>query len=327
MFYNNLKFAFRSLLKNKIYTTINLFGLAIGIAATLLIFRMVNYELSFNKNFKNYDRIVRVTSTTISKEEGKKYGVCVPIPAIKVVKNTVSQFEAVSPIREMWADITIPNPNGGAPLKKFGMKPNTTAFFTETSFFKIFDFKWLLGDPATALDDPGSIVLTRNWAEKCFDNINEAIGRTVLLNNITPVVVKGVLEDLPTNCDFNFPFLISYKTVEANADLFLYNNKLQWGSCSSNDQIFALLQSTDQWDAANAVVKKVGEKEYAKGNEEGRQHFHNLQALSNLHYNTDLGNSGSHVISKTRINVLGFIGLLILIMACFNFINLATAQS
>ncbi|HHH49574.1 MAG TPA: hypothetical protein ENK52_01195, partial [Saprospiraceae bacterium] len=301
MFYNNLKFAIRSLLKNRVYTAINLFGLAIGIAATLLIFRMVNYELSFNKGFKNYDRIVRVATTTISKEEGTTHGICVPIPAIEAVKTTVSQFETVSPIREMWADITIPNPNGGPPLKKFGMEPNTTAFFTETSFFKVFDFKWLLGDPATALDEPGNIVLTRTWAEKCFDNIDQAIGSTVLINNITPAVVKGVLEDLPANCDFNFPFLISYKTVEANADLFFYNDKAQWGSCSSNDQIFALLQNTNQWDAANAILKKVGQEEYTKGNEETYQHFHHLQALSDLHYNEDLGNSGSHIISKTRI--------------------------
>ena len=326
MFLNNIKFALRSLRKNKVYSFINLLGLTVGVAAALLIFRMVNYELSFNGNFGNYDKIVRVVSTEETPEEGENYSVCIPIPAIKEMKSSVSQFAAISPVREFWATLTIPNPEGGPPLKKFGMSPGETAFFVETDFFRIFDFPWLAGDPSTALNQPNSIVLTQSWAEKCFVDWRQAMGKTVLIDNLVAATVKGVISDPPDNCDFNFPFLSSYKTVENHADIFFYNDDADWGSCSSNDQVYALLHSPEQWDAANAVLATVGTKEYS--DESGEQvRFHHLQPISDLHYSQRYQNSGTHRTSKSRIKVLSFIGILILIMACFNFINLATARS
>ncbi len=324
MFKNNLKVAFRTLRKNKIYTTINILGLTIGIAASLLIFRMVSYELSFNKNFEHYDRIVRVVSTVKTPEEGEKGSVCLPIPAMDVMESTVSQFEQFTRIREVWPTITIPNPNGGAPLKKFKLESGQTAFFAEAPFVKIFNLRWLAGEAESALAEPNTIVLTQSWAEKCFDFWEDAMEQTVLIDNIFPVTVKGVIEDLPKNCDFPAPFLISYPTVVNNADYFFLGD--HWGSCSSNDQAFALMNDLNQWEAANEVLATVGKEEYT--DESGIQKkVHLLQPLSNLHYNEDLGHSGTHRTSKTRLKVLSFIGILILIMACFNFINLATAQA
>ncbi len=325
MFQNNLKIALRTLRKNKRYSLINLIGLTAGIAAVLLIFRMVTYELSFNKNFENYDRIVRVVTEEKTAEESVNHNICIPVPAMDVMESSVSQFEAMARIREVWPNITIPNPGGGAPLKKFGLTQPETAFFTETEFFQIFDFQWLAGDPATAIEEPNTIVLTKSWAEKCFDNWEVAMGKTVLLDNLVPVVVKGVVEDLPVNCDFPLPFLISRPTLKANADLFFYQE--EWGGCSSNNQVFALLKDPGQMDAANAVLAKVGQQEYRKNNKSNFERKHLLQPLSDLHYNEDLGHSGSHRISRTRLKVLSSIGVLILIMACFNFINLATAQA
>lgn len=306
------------------YTAINVIGLSVGIAAALLIFRMVNHELSFNKNFQHYDRIVRVVSVQKNSEEGESHSVCTPIPAMDAIESTVSQFEQMSRVRELWSTLTIPNPAGGAPLKKFGMTPPETAFFVTPGFFKIFDFQWLSGDPATALQEPGSIVLTRSWAEKCFGTWETAINKTVLIDNLISVTVKGVVVDLPDNCDFPIPFLVSYPTLKAHPDYFFYDN--EWGSCSSNNQVYALLNSPSQLDAANEVLAKVGEKEYSKANG-WQDRFHQLQPLSDLHYNEQYGHSGSHQTAKSRLKVLAAIGILILIMACFNFINLATAQA
>lgn len=324
MLYNNLKVALRTLRKNKIYTYLNILGLTIGIAATLLIFRMVSYELSFNKNFKNYDRIARIVSTVKTSEQGLQLSVCTPTPAMDVVENTVSQFEKYSRVREMWSNLTIPNPNGGAPLKKFSITPGKTAFFVEQEFFDIFDLKWLAGEEASALLEPNTIVLTESWAQKCFDSVEGAMEQTVLIDNIYPVIVKGVIEDMPENCDFPAPFLVSFPTLLNNQSYFFYGTR--WGSCSSNDQSYALLRDLDQWDAANTVLAKVGAEEYKDESGEQRR-VHQLQALSDLHYNEDLGNSGTHRTGKTRLKVLSLIGILILIMACFNFINLATAQT
>lgn len=325
MFYNHLKIALRALRKNKIYTIINITGLTLGIAAALLIFRLVNYEYSFNQNFSNYDRIVRVVGQTERADGEVEYGTCTPIPAMEEMENNVSQFEQMSRVREMWSSITIPDPNGGAPLKKLATTPPETGFFVESEFFQIFDLQWLAGASENVLDEPGTIVLTQSWAEKCFGQWEAAMDQTVLLDNLYPVVVKGVVEDLPDNTDFPTPYFVSYPTVRANADAFFYDEE-SWGSCSSNNQVYALLYNEDQIDDANAVLAQVGTEEYT-GRRGVQERFHLLQPLADLHYDERFGNSGSHRVEKSRLRVLSAIGVLILIMACFNFINLATAQA
>jgi len=326
MLANNLKLAFRNLRAQKGFAVLNILGLAVGIAAVLLIFRIVHYELSFNKNFKNYERIVRVVTVEHNSETGDAPSECIPIPAMEVMRNTVPQFEQMSRIREVWPNIIVPNPAGGPPLKKFSptRSDKEISLFVESYFFQIFDFQWLAGDPATALNEINTIVLARTMAEKCFGNWQAAMGQTVLLDNIVPVTVRGVVSDLPKNCDFPLNALISYPTLKPNANLYFYDE--DWGSCSSNNQVYALLRDPGQIASANAVLAKVGENEYNKrGFNFGKQHH--LQPFSDLHYNEDLGNSGGHIMPLNRLVILGSIGLLILIMACFNFINLATAQA
>ncbi len=324
MFQNNLKIAWRTLRKNKIYTLINIFGLTAGIAAALLIFRMLNYELGFNKQFKNYDRIGRVVIESQTGEGEISHTTCTPIPAMDVIENTVTPFEAMSRVKEMWANVNVPNPDGGAPLKKFRMEPTEIAFFAEPEFFQVFDFQWLAGDSKKALDEPGAIVLTQKWAEKCFDRWEDAMGKTLILDNVVSVTVKGVVANPPVDCDFTFPFLVSWHTLKAHRAYFFYDEN--WGSCSSNNQVYALLKDPGQWDAASLLLAKVGEKEYNRDNDI-RKRQHHLQPLSDLHFSEDYPSSGSHQVAKSRLKILGGIGILILVMACFNFVNLATAQA
>lgn len=322
MLSNHLKLALRNLRRHSGYTLLNVLGLAVGIAAVLLIFRIIWYELGFNKNFKNYERIARVVTIERNPETGDEPTVCVPVPAMEVMRNTVPQFEQMSRVREFWPNIIVPNPAGGPPLKKFS-EPETS-FFVESSFFQIFDFQWLAGDPATALNEVGAVVLPRKMAEKCFGNWDKAMGETILLDNLVPVTVRGVVENMPTNCDFPVNALVSYPTLKPNSHLYFLDD--DWGSCSSNNQVYALLRDPGQWESANAALAIVGEKEYSKrGFNFGKQHF--LQPLSTLHYDERFGNSGGHIMPKNRLWILGSIGLLILLMACFNFINLTTAQA
>ncbi|MBK7938341.1 MAG: ABC transporter permease [Lewinellaceae bacterium] len=110
----NLRLAWRSLSKNKIYLALNICGLAVGIAACLLIFRIIRFEGSFNTGFKNHDRIVRVL-TSETDPAGESLSACVPIPAMTALQNNVGQFEQLARIREVWPTITVPNPAGGAP--------------------------------------------------------------------------------------------------------------------------------------------------------------------------------------------------------------------
>ena len=324
MFRNYLKIALRTLRKNRIYTAVNLISLTVGIAAVLLIFRMVSYELSFNKNFENYDRIVRVVAVDKDKDGTENHSVCTPIPAMDEMEETISQFERMSRIKEFWVMVSQPDPAGGPPLKKFNMEDRTTAFFVEPDFFEIFDLQWIAGDPATAVSTPNTIILTESWVKKLFNGPQEAMGQTLVMDNVVPVTVTGIVADLPVNCDFPVPFLSSWETLKANADHFFYNEN--WGSCSSNNQVYALLGNTGQMDAANEVLAKVGAEHY-QDRRSGRVRNHVLQPLSELHFDERYQHSGTHRISKTRLRLLSGIGILIIIMACFNFINLATAQS
>jgi predicted permease len=326
MISNHLKISFRNLQRQKGFTVLNVLGLAVGIAAVLLIYRIVRYELSFNQNFQRYERIVRVVTTERTREGREETSVCIPIPAMDAMRNTVPQFEQMCRIREAWPNIIVPDPAGGAPLKKFspqGDENPELSFFADPSFFKIFDLTWLAGDPSTALNDLGSVVLSKTMAEKCFDDWRRAMDQTLLLDNLVPVTVRGVVEDMPTNCDLPFNALISYSTLKPNKHLYFYDE--EWGSCGSNNQVFALLGNVEQTASANAALAKVGEKEYSENGYRSKQHV--LQPLTNLHYDERYNTSGGQLTPKSHLWVLGSIGILILVMACFNFINLTTAQA
>ncbi len=323
MISNNIKIAWRTLQKNKIYTVISIAGLAIGVAATMLIFRIVHYESGFNKNFKNYEHIGRIVSLD-KNQEGESHNVCVPTSAMDVIEDKIAEFDKIARIREVWSTLTVPNPEGGAPLKKYGLAENTTAFFTEPSFFEIFDLQWIEGNPTTALEDPNTIVITESWAEKCFDKSVGILGETLLVDNLVPVKVTGVIQDLPGNCDFNFPFLISYPTLKNHKEMFFYLEG--WNNCSSNNQLYVLLNPESHIEKVDVNLATVGAEEYQDGNGTRRK-YHSFQPISMLHYDENYSNSGTHRTSKTRLGILSGIGILILLMACFNFINLTTAQS
>lgn len=326
MLTNHVKLAFRQLRKNSLYTAVTLIGLTVGIAAALLIFRMVRYELSFNKNFSNYDRIVRVVSVTTRPTGEQEPNTCTPIPAMDAVESSTPQFEAVSRIREFWGTLALPDPNGGsAPLKKLSNGRGEIAFFAEPGFDKIFGLNWLAGDPASALGAPNALVLTKSWAEKFFPNAQDAMGKTLVVDNSISATVRGIVADLPGNCDFPIPYFISWQTCKSYPDLFFYDK--DWGSCSSNFQLYALLRSPELADAANAAMAKVGTGEYRDRRTGKKNRVHMVQPLSDIHYNEAYQHSGTHTTSKSRLRILGGIGILILVMACFNYINLATAQA
>ncbi|MBP8238465.1 MAG: ABC transporter permease [Saprospiraceae bacterium] len=320
----HLKIILRSMARNKVYAAINILGLAVGVAAVLLIYRIVSYELSFNKQFANYDRIVRIVRHD-NTPEGTSWTTCVPIPAGQAIRQSVPQFEAFSPAREAWPTIAVIG-QGGIPEKKIPQPEGMISFFAEPSFVKIFNFDWLAGNPATALKEVGAVVLTKQLAEQCFGSAEAAMNQSVVLDNTLTCMVRGVIADMPTNTDLPIFSLISYATLIANPDN--YYTPYSWGECSSNSQAFALLKDPAQWEDASAVLSKIGEKEYAE--EAGKnkvEKVHQLQALSDLHYNEELYNPAGRIITKNRLKVLGFIGILVLAMACFNFINLSTAQA
>ncbi|MGY0037876.1 ABC transporter permease [Pedobacter sp. NJ-S-72] len=162
MFKLNLKIAFRNLWKNKGYTFINIAGLAIGMAGCILIYLFISYQLSFDQQYKNKDRIYRVVSH-VYYAGGEDFGRGVPMPLVPAMRNDFGMLEQVAALEGIFGMIKVKDSKGNIKIKT-----QESAFYVEPQFFKIFDYKWLQGNPEKALMLPNTVALSQKTAEKIF---------------------------------------------------------------------------------------------------------------------------------------------------------------
>ena len=318
MIKNYIKTAWRSLLRNKSYTAINITGLAVGIAACLLIFLVIHFETSFDNFHSKKEKIYRVV-TAYKGKNGFVWGSGVPLPVAEGLRTDFSQIKDVAAIFRYGGHYTVGGNNGQA-AKKF---KEDEAYYTEPQFFNIFDFAWLAGDKKTALSEPNTVVLTRDEAEKFFGNWHDAMGKVIKYENATNLKVTGILENPPANTDFPLKIVVSYATIKQKGSNF-YDNIHDWVSTFGSHYVFMVLPDNMSVKLFNddlaVFTKKHKPAEYAK---QGFQ----LQALSDMHYNTEVGIFSFHPFGKQLIGAVSIIGIFLLIIACVNFINLATAQA
>lgn len=320
MIRNYIKTAWRNLVRNKTYTAINITGLAIGIAACLLIFLVVKFETSFDNYHQKKDHIYRVI-TASEGSEGPHLSGAVPFPTSQALRADFPQLKQVASI--FWdggSHFTVGNDNrGDARIYK-----EDDTYFAEPQLFNIFDFTWLAGDKKTALTEPNTLVLSRDEADKFFGDWKNAIGKVIRLENKINFKVTGVLENPPVNTDFRLKVVMSYASIAAKANQLYYDNRSDWVSIFNGHYCFIILPDDVNVNSFNtrlaAFVKRHKPAEYAKV---GMR----LQPLSDLHYNTDLEIFRTDGFSHQRINIMSLIGLFLLVIACVNFINLATAQA
>jgi predicted permease len=319
MLKNYFKIAFRNLTRHKGYAAINISGLAVGIAACLLLFLVVNYELSYDKFQPNYKRIYRVV-TQDKFSDGVTYNPGIPVPALDALRLQMPNvlFGAIHSI--YGSQVTINNSANISENKKFIEERGL--FFCEPNFFKVFNHKWLSGN-ASVLNEPNTIVLSKKSAEKYFGDWQQSINKFIKLDNKISLKVSGIIEDAPANSDFPLGALVSMKTIEKNgSDYYYFNN---WNSTSSNFQVYALLPENVHAADINKQLVTFRKEHYSgRGNSE-KSNF--LQPLSELHFDKRFEIFGNHVTSISTLWTLSLIGLFIIIMACINFINLSTAQA
>ncbi|HWB26487.1 MAG TPA: ABC transporter permease [Chitinophagaceae bacterium] len=321
MFRNYFKTAWRNLLRNKSYAAINITGLAIGIAACLLIFLVVQYETSFDNFHTQKDHIYRVVNVSYD-PDGKHLGSGTQIPLADGLKLEFPQLQHVGSIMlNDGSQYEINDGNNGSPLKKF---KEDLAYYADPAFFQIFDFKWLAGDKRTALSEPNTVVLSRDEADKFFGDWHTAVGKTVTYENKRDLKVTGILENTPPNTDFPMKLVMSWRTlVTKGGDLA--GNTEDWISTFSDRNTYIILPAglgEAKFDSSLAAfAKKRIPAPYNKNSSL------QLQALKDMHYNTQVNVYGGHPFSKELINVISLIGIFLLLIACVNFINLATAQA
>lgn len=313
MFKLNLKIALRNLWKYKGYTAINVFGLSIGLASCILIFIFVRYQMSFDKDYANGDRIYRVVSSWKYPDGNEFQSAGVPLPLAPAMRNDFSQFEKVAAIQQSGGIVKVK-----AQAEKSEVKDSESVFYAEPSFFEIFDYKWLSGSPNQALASPNTVVLSEKTANKYFGNWQKAIGNSINFNTDKDFKVTGVIKDNPDNSSFPLEIIFSYAS-------FSNRNMKSWNSVSSSSECYVLLKNnTTVADLAKPLQQFIAKYYLEKGTGKEEHHF---QPLSDIHHNEDYNNFSDQITPYKQIIGLAVIGLFLLLTACINFVNLATAQA
>lgn len=319
MFSNYFKIAWRNLRRNKVFSFINISGLAVGIAASLILFMVVNYELSYERFQTNYNRIYHiVTQNRFS--TGTTYNPGIAYPALDALRASMPdvQFAAFNNINGSQVAISEALSEGS---KKF--IESNGILFCEPQFFTVFNsYHWLDGN-ASSLQQPNNVVLSKSTAEKYFGKWQTAVGKTIKIDNVITAKVSGILQDVPKNTDLPLNVLISFPTLKAHRELYNYND--YWGSVGSSHQIFMLLPKGVTEADMNKRLLQWGQVHYPKNNTSAASNF--LQPLSNMHFDTRFSLFGTTPVSRSKLWILSIIGFVVIIMACINFINLSTAQA
>jgi len=301
------KLAYRNIIKDKAYSIINITGLAIGLASSILILLWVQNELNYDKFHKNAGQIYRITcSAGDFKASINPAGMPVGLKAeIPVIKNTTRLSSINTVLLE-------------AGNKKFEEK---RVFYADPSFMDVFSFPLVQGDRTTALANADGILITQEMATKYFGNQNP-IGKFLRKDNSENVVVTGVLANIPANSHLQFDFILPMASL-ARTDNGLQKNS--WDDFSFYSYV-QLDKSFDPSAANLSRLEKQMDQIFYKHNPEMRAEFE-LQPLTKIHLAPErLGDLPGHGNAQ-YVNIFFIIAILILVVACINFMNLATARS
>ncbi len=313
-----LTIAWRNLKRNKVFSFINIAGLSAGIAASMLLFIIVRYETSYEKFQKNYSRIYHIV-TAIDFSDGISYNPGIAYPALSALRADMPDVTFAAINATYGSQVTVPQANTENSKKFIETKG---IFFCEPQLFSVFSsYQWLAGK-ADVLNEPNSIVLNKTEAVKYFGNWKKAIGKTVVIDNTITAKVNGIIEDVPQNTDLPLCVLISFSTLKRYGSLYNYTD--DWGNTSSNHQIYALSPTNVSADNINNRLIKFSREHYEDRN---NKKTNSLQPLSDMHYDTRFELFGVPGMSRATLWTLTLIGIVIIVMACINFINLSTAQA
>lgn len=317
MFRSYFKTTFRSLKKNKVFSFINIFGLASGLTAAIFIFQYSFFEMSFDQFHENSDNLYRVIN--------KKY------EGDKLIQEGQITYSAVGPQMKAEFPEVIENcrtmSDFGITLTRDGEITSTrNPLWADPSFLRLFSFELLAGDRNTALNEVGSIVITESVARRVFkyqgDNFSQFIGEMVQVFNNTPLsMVTGILKDPPANSSIQADILLSYSTLIGFDD----GADFDWGS-TDYFHFVQLAPGTDvealQARFADFTERHLKDQQVAGSSEE----FY-LQSVNDMHLNRGLQYEYIFTNDGTTVYALIAISVFILLMAWINYINLTTSRS
>ena len=329
MLRNYLVVALRNFSRNKIFSVINILGLSIGISASLVIFLIVQYDNSFDRFEKNNQRIFRVVSDyAFQGEPGHTRGV--PAPLADAISRKVSGIDNLVHFRYYSAEkLSVQNKSEVKP-KIF--KSPEHIIFADEHYFQMLPYHWLAGSIHSASSEAGQVVLSASRAKLYFPSKSFAdmIGEKITYDDSITTRVSGIVEDLDAQgrTTFNFLEFISLPTILKNSGLRKSFEWDEWGSTTSDQQLYLVLGGGTKSSAVEKKLKAIFEEN--QGAEAKKNNFtwtYSLQPLDDIHFNNHYGNFGIELANRSVMLGLMLVAAFLVLIASINFINLSTAQA
>jgi ABC-type antimicrobial peptide transport system permease subunit len=308
MFKNYLKIALRNLIRNKTYSLINISGLAVGMASVILIAMYVQAELSYDRFHQNLDHIYRVTVSSGEEQIPSWIGTPALLgPSFQQRFPEIEDFVRIDP---------------------FGFKNKTLILYGEKSFyeagfvladpalFRVFDFKLLQGESETVLSSRSSLVITKSIAEKYFGS-DDPIGKALSYEGKLDFIVTGVMDDVPANSHLAFNFIAPFEYLN---EIHQRDIMRQWGM--RNYYTYVLLK-----DKADVKALEARSAQYFSELANSPDTRIYLQPVAEIHLRSKISRDPHHTGDITGVYLYAAIAVVILLIACINFMNLYTANS
>ncbi|MFY7910106.1 MAG: FtsX-like permease family protein [Emticicia sp.] len=321
MIRNYFKIAFRNLLRNKLYTTLNVLGLTFGLSCFLLIGLYLFDELTFDQQHNNADRIFRVIEHRKTPTENKNIA-AVSYKLSEELPKNISEIENIARLTQFGRD------NLGNVLGQKKFLENITV--ANNGLMEVFDFEAVDGNPKTALKEPNSIVIVEDLAMRLFGNAKVA-GKTVKWDGYEqPMTITAVIKNHPRNSSFDFNSVYSESTYSSDTS---YVNDVSQDWSSNSFMVFALLKKNSNSEAVSPKMKSLLDSNFKP--EIGTSMTFSLQSLKDMHLHSEniinqivsSNTSSANTGSIFYIKIFAIIALFVLLIACINYMNLTTAKA
>lgn len=310
MLRHHLKIALRNLLKRKGYTILNVTGLAIGMACCLIITLYVLDELSYDRFHEKIDRIYRVTTHAVIGEN--EWNTAIVSPALApVLPDEIPEIEAAVRV-DQFDNVVV--------KKEDRVYSEDRVLAADGNFFEVFSFPLSVGAATTALREPASVVLTRDKAEKYFGKGVDPVGETLIIDD-QPYQVRGVLEPVPANSHIHFDIAFSFSSLRKG-------RAPRWEN--TNTVTYVLLKEGRSAELLPSKLQSVLKKHHPGYNEMLTAGFSwnlGMQPLTDIHLYSHLEDELEPNGDIQNVYLFSLVAFFILIIACINFVNLATARS
>ncbi len=309
MFKNHLKITWRNLKTSKTFSVINILGLSLGLAITILLFLFITHERSFDTMYSQKDSIYRVLLNTEENNE-KEVWCSAPAALAPALKNDIPEIKQTARmlLHDFGETAFIHTNDANFTEEKL--------YWCDNALFKIFDIPFVKGQPENALSRPNTVVLSKSTAQKYFGT-KDPLGKTIVINNKTSLEVTGVFNDFPSNSTLDCNAIASFNTT-------YFFKKPSWDNASF--ETYCLLNKNTDTHTIENKIQAVLDKNVSK---KDQWYSFSLQPLRRVHlYSASyLDTYSSRKGDIHEIRNLSFLAILILLIACINYMNLITARS